>query len=74
MPISALLDLSWYTNNIYGSGHFVTPKQTDSTYHIYRNMYIGYIPEIQYNLDKKHLEPKDVHISTKLLEQVLEEY
>ena len=37
-------------------------------------MYIGHIPEIQYNLDRKCFEPRDVHISTELLEQVLEEY
>ena len=74
MPISALLDLSWYTNNIYGSGHSVTPKQTDGTYHIYHNMCIGHVPEIQYNLDRKCFEPRDIHISTELLEQALEEY
>ena len=37
-------------------------------------MCIGHIPEIQYNLNRKHFEPKDVHISTELLEQALEEY
>ena len=35
---------------------------------------IGHIPEIQYNLDRKRSEPKDVHISTELLKQALEEY
>ena len=74
MPISAPLDLSWYINNVYGAGHFVTQKQIDGTYHIYRNVCIGHIPEIQYNLDRKCFEPKDIHISTELLEQALEEY
>ena len=34
----------------------------------------GHIPEIQYNPDRKRFEPKDVHISTELLEQVIKEY
>ena len=72
--ISALLDLSWYINNIYGAGHFVTPKQLDGTYHIYHNVYIRHIPEIQYNLDRKRFEPRDIHISTESFEQALEEY
>ena len=37
-------------------------------------MCIGHIPEIQYNLDRKCFEPRDIHISTELLEQALEEY
>ena len=37
-------------------------------------MCIRHIPKIQYSLDRKHFEPRDVHISTELLEQVLEEY
>ena len=73
-PISAPLDLSWYINNVYGAGHFVTQKQTDGTYHIYRNVCIGHIPEIRYNPDRKRFEPRDVHITTELLEQALEEY
>ena len=59
---------------MYGTGHFVTPKQSDGTYHIYHNVYIGHIPEIQYNLDRKCFELRDIHISTELLEQALEEY
>ena len=59
---------------MYGAEHFVTQKQSDDTYHIYRNVCIGHIPEIQYNLDRKHFEPKDIHISTELLEQAIEEY
>ena len=71
---SPLLDLSWYINNIYGPGHFVTQKQSDGTYHIYRNVHIGHIPEIQYNLDKKCFEPRDVHINLESFERALEEY
>ena len=52
----------------------MTQKQADDTYHIYRNVCIGYIPEIRYNSDRKRFEPKDVHISTELLEQALKEY
>ena len=37
-------------------------------------MCIGHIPEIRYNPDRKRFEPKDVHISTELLEQALKEY
>ena len=59
---------------MYRAGHFVTQKQTDDTYHIYHNVCIGYIPEIRYNPNRKHFEPKDVHISTELLEQALKEY
>ena len=33
-----------------------------------------HIPEIQYNLDTKSFEPRNVHITTKLLEQALDEY
>ena len=65
-----LLDLSWYINNVYRPGHFVTQKQSDSTYHIYRNVHIGHIPEIQYNLDRKCFEPRDVHINLKPFKQV----
>ena len=74
IAISVLRDLSWYINNIYRTGHFVTPKQTDDTYHVYREIYVGHIPEVQYNLDREHFEPRDIHITTKLLEQALEEY
>ena len=74
IPISALLDLTRYINSIYSAGHFVTPKQADSTYHIYRDIHIGHIPEIQYNLDRKCFEPKDVHINLELFERALEEY
>ena len=33
-----------------------------------------HIPEIRYNPDRKRFEPKDIHISTELLEQALKEY
>ena len=37
-------------------------------------MYIGHIPEIQYNIDEKHFEPRNIHITTELLEQALNQY
>ena len=72
--ISALLDLRWYINNIYGAGHFITPKQSDSTYHIYHNIYVRYIPEIQYGLDSRCFKPRDIIITTDLLEDTIKEY
>ena len=74
MPISALLDLTQYINSVYGTGHLVTHRQADSTYHIYRDILIGHIPEIQYDLDRKRFEPRDVHINLRSFERTLEEY
>ena len=74
MPISAPLDLTQYINSVYGAGHFVTHIQADSTYHIYRDILIGHIPEIQYDSDRKRFEPRDVHINLRSFERTLDEY
>lgn len=71
---TAPLDLIWYINNIYGPQHFVTTEQLDGTYHIYHNMRIGDISEIQYNLNRKRFEPRNVHLDLEYLQRVLEEY
>ena len=71
---TALLDLSWYINNIYGPQHSVTTKQADGTYHIYQNIQIGEISGIQYNLNRKRFEPKEVHLDLDYLQRALEEY
>ena len=68
MPISAPLDLTRYINSVYGAGHFVTHVQADGTYHIYRDILIGHIPEIQYDSDRKCFEPRDVHINLRSFE------
>ena len=73
-PISVPLDLTRYINSVYGAGHFVTHRQADGTYHIYRDILIGHIPEIQYDSDRKRFEPRDVHINLRSFERTLEEY
>ena len=71
---TAPLDLSLYINRIYGPQHFVTTKQPDGTYHIYRNIRIGEIPGIQYNLNRNRFEPREVHLDFEYLRSALEEY
>ena len=71
---TAPLDLSLYINRIYGPQHFVTTKQPDGTFHIYRNIRIGEIPGIQYNLNRNRFEPRDVHLDFEYLRSALEEY
>ena len=75
-PISAPLDLTRYIyiNSVYGAGHFVTHVQADGTYHIYRDILIGHIPEIRYDSDRKCFEPRDIHINLRSFERMLEEY
>ena len=63
-----------YINRIYGPQHFVTTKQSDGTYHIYRNIRIGEIPGIQYNLNRNRFEPREVHLDFEYLRSALEEY
>ena len=52
----------------------MTHRQADGTYHIYCDIHIGHIPEIQYNLDRKCFEPRDIHINLRSFERALEEY
>ena len=71
---TAPLDLSLYINNIYGPQHFVTTKQSDGTYHIYRNVQIGEISGIEYNLNRNRFKPRNVHLDFTHLENALKEY